>query len=92
MLSPILTRFLVEGSQGSVLHTGDFRCEPAFVARLAKNPFVQRYIPLRDPSKPDCYTEPLQRLDTIYIDTENLFANYRVLSKVTGFVFDSLID
>ena len=83
--SEIFDRFLVEGSHGAVLHTGDFRCETVFIDSLRKNLFLQRYISQPDPEHPDVYIKPAETLDSIFIDTENLFANYRVLSKVSGF-------
>lgn len=73
----------MEGIHGAVLHTGDFRCEPVFINSLRKNPFLQRYIPQPDPARSDAYIKPSEALDTIFIDTENLLANYRVLPKVS---------
>ncbi|KZT27102.1 hypothetical protein NEOLEDRAFT_1131086 [Neolentinus lepideus HHB14362 ss-1] len=40
---PGAVMFLIEGSKGNVLHTGDFRAEPWFIESLTRNPFLQRY-------------------------------------------------
>lgn len=36
--------FLIEGSNGAVLHTGDFRAEKLWCDSLIRNPAIQRYI------------------------------------------------
>jgi hypothetical protein len=66
-----LSRYLVEGPEGAVLHTGDVRAEPVMLGQLARNPLIQKYIP--DPfSRYPAPTEedsPVETLEAIYIDT-----------------------
>ena len=52
-------RYLVQGSQGSILHTGDFLAESSFLESLAEDPFP----------KPLLAQGGNQTLDAIYIDT-----------------------
>ena len=52
-------RYLVQGSQGSILHTGDFRAEPSFLKSVAEDPFL----------KPFLAQGGNQTLDAIYLDT-----------------------
>ena len=66
---PHFSRFLIEGDEGAVLHTGDFRAEPCFLDSLKRSPFLQSYI------APPPETSPIvtKRLETIYLDTACLF-------------------
>ena len=38
-----LHRYLIEGSKGAILHTGDFRAEPWFLDGLTRHPSLQPY-------------------------------------------------
>lgn len=68
---PGAVMFLIEGSQGAVLHTGDFRAEPWFLESLTRNPFLQRYLaPRSGQSKPGCN----ETLEAIYLDTANVLS------------------
>ena len=40
----LLNRYLIEGSEGAILHTGDFRAEPWFLESIKRNPFLQPYL------------------------------------------------
>ncbi|RDX53496.1 hypothetical protein OH76DRAFT_1343517 [Lentinus brumalis] len=80
---PGAVMFLVEGSKGAVLHTGDLRAESWFVESLKHNPYIQRYVA---PPRPVCVgsdypiTRP-PRLDAIYLDTACVLNNYDVPAK-----------
>ncbi|KAI9448810.1 hypothetical protein BJY52DRAFT_1310396 [Lactarius psammicola] len=87
---PGAVRFLVEGSQGAVLHTGDFRAEPWFLDDIRRNPFLQPY--LAPPETPASVVlgqrdskykgEPLfKTLDAIYLDTACLLSTTEVPTK-----------
>ena len=83
-------RFLVEGSQGAVLHTGDFRAEPWFLDDIRRNPLLQPY--LAPPEAPGSTVfgqrdsehqgERLYKtLDAIYLDTACLLSMADVPTK-----------
>lgn len=78
-----LSRYLVEGPEGAVLHTGDVRAEPVMLEQLARNPLIQKYIP--DPfsryTAPTKEDSPLRTLEAIYIDTAALVQASEVPSK-----------
>ncbi|KAJ3565980.1 hypothetical protein NP233_g7295 [Leucocoprinus birnbaumii] len=67
--------YLIEGSKGTILHTGDIRAEPWFLESLSRNPFLQPYLyssangPLHKP------------LDCIYLDTACAFSPLDIPSK-----------
>ena len=84
-------RFLVEGSQGAVLHTGDFRAEPWFLDDIRRNPFLQPY--LTPPETPGSAVlgqrdskyqgdRLYKTLDAIYLDTACLLSTTEVPTKV----------
>lgn len=78
-------RFLIEGTKGAVLHTGDLRAEPVFLSSLSRNPFVQRYLaPLSSSlsEPPQCLDNPVQTLEAIYLDTACLLSTSTVPTKV----------
>ena len=88
-------RFLIESSQGAVLHTGDFRAEPWFLNDIRRNPFLQPYIVppnFREGIMPGkhgvgCSETPLfKTLDAIYLDTECLLMMDEVPTKVLLFL------
>jgi len=81
----------VEGVQGAVLHTGDFRAEPWFLDDIRRNPFLQPYLVLpevREGTVQERRTDkrsgsPLfKTLDAIYLDTECLLTMNEVPTKV----------
>ena len=83
---------MVEGVQGAVLHTGDFRAEPWFLDGIRRNPFLQPYLALPEANEDvvlewrtgNCSGLPLfKRLDAIYLDTEYLLFMNEVPTKVT---------
>ena len=73
--------FLIEGQDKAVLYTGDIRSESWWVKALQRHPLLIPYVPFGK-------SQPLKRLDTIYLDTT--FANkadpsYKVFpSKAEG--------
>lgn len=81
LYSPKL-RFLVEGPEGAVLHTGDVRADALFLQSLARNPLVQRYIPYPNTPWPAPPGSPIQTLEAIYIDTAWLLGMGDIPSKV----------
>ncbi|PCH39848.1 hypothetical protein WOLCODRAFT_131092 [Wolfiporia cocos MD-104 SS10] len=80
---PGAVMFLVEGSKGAVLHTGDLRAEPWFLESLKRNPCVQRYL------APSNYTfdewrgpySVIQTLEAIYLDTACLLSTLPIPTK-----------
>lgn len=82
----LLDRFLIEGDEGAVLHTGDFRAEPWFLQSLIKNPFLQKYL-APPPSCSEARRTPedvLHTLKAIYLDTACLFSTLHVPTKVAA--------
>lgn len=83
-------RYLIEGPNGAVLHTGDMRAETAFLAELRRNPFLRRYMPpdpsidFRDTGGSSTETEAVfPALEAIYLDTACLMGTIDVPSKVS---------
>ncbi|KAF7359244.1 DNA cross-link repair 1A protein [Mycena sanguinolenta] len=77
---PGAVMFLIEGNQGAVLHTGDFRAEPWFLESIIHNPFFQSYLApgdsqLRDPDK---------TLEAIYLDTASVMSSAPVPTKASA--------
>ncbi|KAI8978707.1 hypothetical protein BD414DRAFT_465748 [Trametes punicea] len=86
---PGAVMFLVEGSKGAVLHTGDLRAEPWFIESLRHNPFVQKYldVPRAAASNLAIASIPTPKLEAIYLDTACLLNTYDIPPKadaVTG--------
>ena len=80
-VSAILTqynRYLVEGLEGAVLHTGDFRAEPSFLESVVKEPLLQMYLA----SSTSC---SFTRLEAIHLDTACLLNETELPSKVYKF-------
>lgn len=75
-------RFLIEGAQGAVLHTGDFRAEPCFRDSISRNPFLQRYLVGPPPVFPGKSADFIDTLDTIYLDTACMLCPVSVPTKV----------
>jgi hypothetical protein len=70
--APLPSRYLVQGSQGSILHTGDFRAEPSFLKSVADDLFL----------KPFLAQGGNQTLDAIYMDTACVWSSSEPPSKV----------
>lgn len=85
MNSKLASRYLVEGAEGAVLHTGDFRAEPWFLESLVKEPALQKYLAVPD-SYPHTEGPSLERLtetlEAIYLDTACLLGNDEIPTKV----------
>ena len=62
----------MQGSQGSVLHTGDFRAEPSFLESVAEDPFLRPFLTQGGN----------QTLDAIYLDTACVWSSSEPPSKV----------
>lgn len=81
-------RFLIEGAQGAILHTGDFRAEPWFVDSLTRNPSLQPYLAPHDiitSSRDSRRAHPtiVKTLEAIYLDTASVLSKLSVPSKVS---------
>ncbi|KAG8901010.1 hypothetical protein FRB99_005602 [Tulasnella sp. 403] len=79
--------YLIEGKKGAILHTGDIRCEAAFVQSLKSNPFLQPYIPpprFLKYQQTDASLEPVpvKRLEAIYLDTACLTMHFDQPPKI----------
>lgn len=72
-----VSRYLIEGSKGAVLHTGDFRAEPWFLESLSRNPYLQPYL------ESSAGGILHQSLDCIYLDTACAFLPLEIPSKVS---------
>ena len=76
-------RFLIEGSKGTILHTGDLRAEPVFLSSLMKNPYVSRFIVPSHTSGPlSERITPTETLDAIFLDTTSMLRTSSIPSKV----------
>ena len=85
-------RYLIEGNQGAVLHTGDIRCEPSFIEALKKHPLLLPYIRPRDDKgkgkgKGKEGDSPNKQLEAIYLDTACMLFRPELPSKVGIFVW-----
>jgi hypothetical protein len=78
-----IPRFLIEGSKGAVLHTGDFRAEPWFITSLTRNPSLEPYIATHvSPPATHMGHEPVVRtLEAIYLDTACFLQQSQVPTK-----------
>lgn len=86
-------RYLVEGPEGNILHTGDFRAEPRFRNAISKNPHLLSYLSLpkhaddlSSASGGGRVTRIGATLDAIYLDTACVWSDIHQPSKV-GFIF-----
>ncbi|KAF9784697.1 beta-lactamase-like protein [Thelephora terrestris] len=77
---PGAVMYLVQGSQGSILHTGDVRAEPSFLESVAKDPFL----------KPFLVQGGTRTLDAIYLDTASVWSSAEPPSKRVA--TDGLVD
>ncbi|KAM6497507.1 Beta-lactamase-like protein [Amanita muscaria] len=75
---PGAVMYLIEGRQGAILHTGDFRAEPWFLDSLARNLYLRPYL-----APPSTRNESFinKTLDAIYLDTAGAFETLSVPTK-----------
>ncbi|KAF5345172.1 hypothetical protein D9758_009666 [Tetrapyrgos nigripes] len=75
--------YLVEGTEGAVLHTGDFRAEPWFLESLKHNPFLQPYLASNSPNESgyEFGNGVLKTLEAIYLDTACVMQTHQVPTK-----------
>ncbi|KAN0128916.1 Beta-lactamase-like protein, partial [Lactarius tabidus] len=87
---PGAVMFLVEGSRGAVLHTGDFRAEPWFLDDIRRNPFLQPYLSPPETPGSTLFEQRdskyqgdrlFKTLDAIYLDTACLLSTTDVPTK-----------
>ena len=78
-------RFLVQGSKGAVLHTGDFRAEPIFVDAVLRNPVLQPYISSDVLKNANVHRSAARQdvLEAIYLDTASMTNTFEIPSKVS---------
>ncbi|KAG6909517.1 hypothetical protein DXG01_017074 [Tephrocybe rancida] len=72
---PGAVMFLIEGSEGAILHTGDFRAEPWFLESITRNPFLRPYLAHRGDST------NTKTLKAIYLDTASVLSTLSVPTK-----------
>jgi DNA cross-link repair 1C protein len=77
-------RYLVDGPRGALLHTGDVRAEPHFLAALARNPHVQRFLAPPPGAPPNGHVH--RQLAAIHLDTACVLSDSELLPKVRAFV------
>ncbi|KAF8333246.1 beta-lactamase-like protein [Cantharellus anzutake] len=84
---PGAVMYLIEGSKGAILHTGDFRAEQSFLEEIKKNPFLAPYLAVdsrldfRHLSDPSVAKAPQPILEAIYLDTACLLSTIDAPSK-----------
>ncbi|KAE9393271.1 hypothetical protein BT96DRAFT_1023091 [Gymnopus androsaceus JB14] len=79
---PGAVMFLIEGSEGAILHTGDFRAEPWFLESIKYNPLLQPYLALsEDETSTNNGNGIVKTLEAIYLDTACVMQNYQVPTK-----------
>jgi hypothetical protein len=74
-------RFLIDGSKGAVLHTGDVRAEPSMIYRLATMQPLAKYLCGPRFGK-DNISFTYQALEVMYVDTASFFGASDVPEKV----------
>ncbi|KAF9264590.1 hypothetical protein L218DRAFT_958303 [Marasmius fiardii PR-910] len=72
--------YLVQGTQGSILHTGDFRAEPWLLESIKRNPFLQPYLASGYGDSPSP-SEIVKTLEAIYLDTACVMRTHSVPTK-----------
>lgn len=82
-------RYLIEGSKGAVLHTGDMRAEASHIDSLRKNKFLSRYLAPNSEvdyrelhGESSTYSGMFPTLEAIYLDTACLVGTADVPAKV----------
>ncbi|KAE9393262.1 hypothetical protein BT96DRAFT_227522 [Gymnopus androsaceus JB14] len=79
---PGAVMYLIEGSEGAILHTGDFRAEPWFLESIKHNPLLQPYLALsEDETSTNNGNGIVKTLEAIYLDTACVMQNYQVPTK-----------
>ncbi|KAF8959635.1 hypothetical protein BDZ97DRAFT_1666846 [Flammula alnicola] len=84
---PGAVMFLIEGSRGAVLHTGDFRAEPWFLESITRNPFLQSYLAPELEGDDNLNVQKLsipavsQTLEAIYLDTASVLSPFEAPTK-----------
>ncbi|KAL1741444.1 hypothetical protein HDZ31DRAFT_45420 [Schizophyllum fasciatum] len=82
---PGAVMYLIEGSKGAILHTGDFRAEPWFLDGIMRHPSLQPYIHngFLDRLSPEDWAQSsvMKTLDAIYLDTATVTSQLKVPSK-----------
>ncbi len=73
-----LCRYLIEGKNGAVLHTGDLRAELWFLENLKRNSFLQPYLSTSGGKRSDV----IKPLEAIYLDTACVMNIEEVPTKV----------
>lgn len=78
------SRFLIEGPQGDILHTGDFRAEPWFLKSISRNPFLQPYLAAQPFRESADVRSPFvgKTLKAIHLDTACVLSPLDVPTKV----------
>ncbi|KAL0579395.1 hypothetical protein V5O48_002620 [Marasmius crinis-equi] len=71
--------YLIEGPQGAILHTGDFRAEPWFLESIKRNSFLQPYLACDE--GPFQGSDVVRTLEAIYLDTACVMQLHEVPSK-----------
>ncbi|KAH8831054.1 beta-lactamase-like protein, partial [Flagelloscypha sp. PMI_526] len=88
---PGAVMYLVEGNNGAVLHTGDFRAEPSFIDSVKRNPFLQPYLaPRYAGTAAHDQRRFTKRLEAIHLDTACVLGTSEVPTKESA--VDGLID
>ncbi|KAJ4482020.1 hypothetical protein J3R30DRAFT_2114204 [Lentinula aciculospora] len=78
---PGAVMFLIEGAEGAILHTGDFRAENWFLESVKHNPYLQPYLAISDCAFQSKNNGILKTLEAIYLDTSCVMQNYQVPTK-----------
>ncbi|KAF9560789.1 hypothetical protein CPC08DRAFT_614997, partial [Agrocybe pediades] len=74
---PGAVMYLIEGKEGAVLHTGDFRAEPWLLEYLSRSSFLKPYLAPQIPRKATLNNT----LQAIYLDTACVMSNLTLPTK-----------
>ncbi|KAJ3846423.1 hypothetical protein EV368DRAFT_89052 [Lentinula lateritia] len=77
----VLGPFLIEGAEGAILHTGDFRAEPWFLESITHNPYLQPYLAPSNGTNPRGGNGIVKTLEAIYLDTACVMQTHQVPTK-----------
>ncbi|KAJ3932307.1 MAG: hypothetical protein NXY57DRAFT_1003474 [Lentinula lateritia] len=78
---PGAVMFLIEGAEGAILHTGDFRAEPWFLESITHNPYLQPYLAPSNGTNPRGGNGIVKTLEAIYLDTACVMQTHQVPTK-----------
>ncbi|KAH7878102.1 uncharacterized protein C8R40DRAFT_1168145 [Lentinula edodes] len=78
---PGAVMFLIEGAEGAILHTGDFRAEPWFLESITHNPYLQPYLAPSNGTNPRGGNGIVKTLKAIYLDTACVMQTHQVPTK-----------